>query len=99
MKNIEIEKEKSTQIYVDPIFIKGNILRTYILWDWKTRIEMRVEFLNRKLITMDRFKIINFVVELMRRSGINVMMTKQEFINMQFKEFPGLKIEMVKIDF
>lgn len=97
MKNIE--KEKVTQIYVDPIFIKGNILRTYILWDWKTRIEMRVEFLNRKLITMDRFKIINFVVELMRRSGINVMMTKQEFINMQFKEFPGLKIEIVKIDF
>ena len=97
MKNIE--KEKAAQVYVDPIFIKGNILRTYILWDWKTRIEMRVEFLNRKLITMDRFKIINFVVELMRRSGINVMMTKQEFINMRFKEFPGLKTEIVKIDF
>lgn len=48
---------------------------------------------------MDRFKIINFVVELMKRSGINVMMTKQEFINMQFKEFPGLAIEVVKIDF
>ena len=48
-------------------------------------------FLNRKLITMDRFKIINFVVELMRRSDIDVVMTKQQFINMQFKEFPGLK--------
>lgn len=97
MKNTEIEKV--AQIYVDPIFIKGNILRTFILWDWKTRIELKVEFLNRKLITMDRFKIINFVVELMRRSDINVMMTKQEFINMQFKEFPGLTTEIVKIDF
>ena len=77
------------QVYIDPIFIKGNILRTYILWDWKTRIELRVEFLNR----------INFVVELMRRSNINVVMTKQEFINMEFKEFPGLKTEIVKIDF
>lgn len=87
------------QVYVDPIFIKGNILRAYILWDWKTRIELRVEFLNRKLVTLDRFKIIGFVVELMRRSDINVVMTKQEFINMEFKEFPGLKIEIVKIDF
>ena len=48
---------------------------------------------------MDRFKIINFVVELMRRSDIDVVMTKQQFINMQFKEFPGLKTKVVKIDF
>ena len=87
------------QVYVDPIFIKGNILRAYIWWDWKTKIELRVEFLNRKFITMDRFKIINFVVEMMRRSDINVVMTKQEFINIHFKEFPGLKTEIVKIDF
>ena len=87
------------QVYIDPIFIKGNILRTYILWDSKTRLELKVEFLNRKLITMDRFKIINFVVELMRRSDIDVVMTKQEFINMKFKEFPGLKTKIVKIDF
>ena len=87
------------QVYIDPIFIKGNILRTYILWDSKTRLELRVEFLNRKLITMDRFKIINFVVELMRRSDIDVVMTKQQFINMQFKEVPGLKTQIVKIDF
>ena len=87
------------QVYIDPIFIKGNILRTYILWDWKTRIELRVEFLNRKLITMDRFKIINFVVELMRRSGYEMTMTKQQFINMQFKQFDGLKIKVINIDF
>ena len=87
------------QVYIDPIFIKGNILRTYILWDWRTRIELRVEFLNRKSITMDRFKIINFVVELMRRSDIDVVMTKQQFINMQFKEFDGLKIKLKIVDF
>lgn len=91
--------DKERQLYIDPIFVKGNILRTYILWDWKTRIELRVEFLNRKLITMDRFKIINFLVELMRRSNIDLVMTKQQFINMQFKEFPGLKTKIVKIDF
>lgn len=87
------------QVYVDPIFIKGNILRTYILWDWKTRIELRVEFLNAKTITMDRFKIIGFVTELMRRSGIDLVITKEQFINMQFKEFNGLDIKVEKVDF
>ena len=91
--------DKERQVYIDPIFIKGNILRTYILWDSKTRIELSVEFLNRKLITMDRFKIINFLVELMRRSNIDLVMTEQQFINMQFKQFDGLKIKIVKIDF
>ena len=91
--------DKERQVYIDPIFIKGNILRTYILWDSHTRIELMVEFLNRKLITTDRFKIINFVVELMRRSNIDLVMTKQQFINMNFKEFPGLKTKIVKIDF
>lgn len=91
--------DKERQVYIDPIFIKGNILRTYILWDSKTRIELKVEFLNRKSITMDRFKIINFVVELMRRSNIDLVMTKQQFINMQFKQFPGLNTKIVKIDF
>ena len=92
--------DKVHQVYVDPIFIKGNILRTYIWWNWKTRLEVSVEFINKKnLINVDRFKQIGFILELMRRSGINVMMTKQEFINMQFKEFPGLKIDITKIDF
>lgn len=87
------------QVYIDPIFIKGNILRTYILWDWKTRIELRVEFLDRKLITMDRFKIIAFTRELIIRSGYELTMTKDRFINLQFKEFKGLKTKIVKIDF
>ena len=48
---------------------------------------------------MDRFRIIGFVLELMRRSGIEAVMTRDEFINMQFKEFPGLKIEVKGIEF
>ena len=87
------------QVYIDPIFIKGNILRTYILWDWKTKLELRVEFLDRKLITMDRFKIIAFTRELIIRSGYELTMTKDRFINLQFKEFKGLKTKIVKIDF
>lgn len=48
---------------------------------------------------MDRFRIIRFMTELMRRSDLDFVMTKEEFINIQFKEFPGLAIEVVKIDF
>ena len=91
--------DKEKQVYIDPIFVKGNILRTYILWDSKTRIELRVEFLNRKLITMDRFKIIAFTRELIIRSGYELTMTKQQFINIHFKEFKGLKIKVNIVDF
>ena len=87
------------QIYIDPVYIKGNILRVFLLWDWKTKIELKVEFPERKLINMDRFRIIRFVTELMRRSGLDFVMTKEQFINIQFKEFTGIKIEVVKIDF
>lgn len=87
------------QIYIDPIFIRGNVLRAYIWWDWETRIELRVEFPAGKRVVMDRFRIIGFVLELMRRSGIEAVMTRDEFINMQFKEFPGLKIEVKGIEF
>ena len=86
--------DKERQVYIDPIFIKGNILRTYILWDSKTRIELRIEFLNRKLITMDRF-----TRELIIRSGYELTMTKDRFINLQFKEFPGLRIKLTIKDF
>ena len=92
--------DKVHQIYVDPIFVKGNILKTYIWWNWKTRMEVRVEFINKKnLINIDRFKQIGFILELMRRSGIDMMMTKQQFINIHFNEFPGLKITIENMDF
>ncbi len=95
---MDMNKEKTSQIYVDPIFIKGKVLRSYLWWDWKTRIEVRVEF-EKSIGFTDRFKMIGFVTELMRRSGIDLVMTKQEFINIQFGEFPGLKIKVIPKDF
>lgn len=87
------------QIYIDPIFIRGNVLRAYLWWDWDTRIELRVEFPAGRRVVMDRFRIIGFVLELMRRSGIEAVISKNDFINMKFREFPGLKIEVTVKDF
>ena len=64
-----------------------------------TRIEVRIEFLDKKPIPLDRFKIIAFVRELIIRSGNELTMTKDMFINLQFKEFKGLKIKVINIDF
>lgn len=86
------------QIYIDPIFIKGNVLRSYIWWDWKTRMEVRIEF-EKSIGTTDRFKMIGFMTELMRRSGIDLTLTREQFINIQFGEFPGVTINVIKVDF
>ena len=95
-----MDKERQErQLYIDPFCVMSNNIRAYLWWDWKTRSEVRIEFLNKRPIPLDRFKIISFVRELLIRSNIDLVMTKQEFINMQFKEFPGLKTKIVKIDF
>ena len=91
--------DKERQIYIDPFCVMSNNIRSYLWWDWRTRSEVRIEFLNKKPIPLDRFKIIGFVRELILRSGYELTMTKQQFINLQFKEFPGLKTKIVKIDF
>lgn len=87
------------QIYIDPFCVMSNNIRCYLWWDWKTRSEMRIEFLNKRPIPLDRFKIIAFTRELIIRSGYEMTMTKQMFINMQFKQFDGLKIKVINIDF
>ena len=87
------------QIYIDVFSVMSNNIRCYIWWDWKTRSEVRIEFLNKKPIPLDRFKIISFVRELIIRSGYELTMTKQEFINIQFKEFKGLNIKLTIKDF
>ena len=91
--------DKERQVYIDPFCVMSNNIRAYLWWDWKTRSEIRIEFLNKKPIPLDRFKIIGFVRELIIRSGYELTITKQQFINMQFKQFDGLKIKIVKIDF
>ena len=91
--------EKERQIYIDVFSVMSNNIRCYLWWDWNTRSEVRIEFLNKKPIPLDRFKIISFVRELLIRSNIDLVMTKQQFINIQFKEFKGLKIKVINIDF
>ena len=87
------------QIYIDPFCVMSNNIRAYLWWDWKTRSEVRIEFLNKKPIPLDRFKIISFVRELLIRSNIDLVMTKQQFINIQFKQFDGLGIKLKIVDF
>ena len=87
------------QIYIDPFCVMSNNIRAYLWWDWKTRSEVRIEFLNKRPIPLDRFKIIAFTRELIIRSGYEMTMTKQQFINLQFKEFDGLRIKLKMVDF
>ena len=91
--------DKERQIYIDPFCVMSNNIRSYLWWDWRTRSEVRIEFLNKKPIPLDRFKIIGFVRELILRSGYELTMTKQQFINLQFKEFEGLGIKLKIVDF
>ena len=91
--------DKERQIYIDPFCVMSNNIRAYLWFDWKTRSEVRIEFLNKKPIPLDRFKIISFVRELILRSGYELTMTKQQFINLQFKEFEGLGIKLKIVDF
>ena len=91
--------EKERQIYIDVFSVMSNNIRSYLWWDWKTRSEVRIEFLDKKPIPLDRFKIIAFVRELIIRSGYELTMTKDRFINLQFKEFKGLRIKLKIVDF
>ena len=91
--------DKERQIFIDPFCVMSNNIRAYLWWDWKTRSEVRIEFLNKKPIPLDRFKIISFVRELLIRSGYELTMTEQQFINIQFKQFDGLGIKLKIVDF
>ena len=91
--------DRERQIYIDPFCVMSNNIRAYLWWDWKTRSEVRIEFLGKRPIPLDRFKIIAFTRELIIRSGYELTMTKQQFINIQFKEFDGLRIKLKIVDF
>ena len=87
------------QIYIDVFSVMSNNIRCYLWWDWKTRIEVKIEFLNKKPIPLDRFKIIAFTRELIIRSGYELTMTRERFLNIQFREFNGLSIKVKIVDF
>lgn len=87
------------QIYIDVFCVMSDNIRSYLWWDWKTRIEVKIEFLNKKPIPLDRFKIIAFTRELLIRSGYELTMTRERFLNIQFREFNGLSIKVKIMDF
>ena len=91
--------EPRNQIYIDPVYVKGNILRVFLRWDWKTKIDLQVTFLNIKVIPLDRFGQIGFIMELIRRNGMDFTSDKNTFLNMNFKEMKGLDIKILKIEF
>lgn len=87
------------QIYIDVFSVMSDNIRCFLWFDWKTRMEVRIEFLNKKPIPLDRFKIIGFVRELLIRSGYELTMTRERFLNIQFREFSGLSIKVKIVDF
>lgn len=87
------------QIYIDVFSVMSNNIRCYLWWDWNTRMEVRIEFLDKKPIPLDRFKIIAFTRELIIRSGYELTMTRERFLNIQFREFSGLSIKVKIVDF
>ena len=91
--------DKERQIYIDVFSVMSDNIRCYLWWDWKTRMEVRIEFLDKKPIPLDRFKIIAFTRELIIRCGYELTMTRERFLNIQFKEFNGLSIKVKIVDF
>ena len=87
------------QIYIDVFCVMSDNIRCFLWFDWKTRLEVRIEFLDKKPIPLDRFKIIGFVRELLIRSGYELTMTRERFLNIQFREFSGLSIKVKIVDF
>lgn len=85
------------QVYIDPFYIFHNVMKARLIWDFNTYIIIRFEF--DKLLKGDRLKMISFVTEFLRRSEIDFFLTKDEFINIQFKEFPKVKVKIEDIVF
>ena len=91
--------DKERQIYIDVFSVMSDNIRCFLWWDWKTRMEVQIEFLDKKPIPLDRFKIIAFTRELLIRSGYELTMTRERFLNVQFREFSGLSIKVKIVDF
>lgn len=90
--------EPRHQIYIDPVYVKGNILRVYLWWDYHTRMDIQVTFPEGKIIKGDKYRWIGFFTELMRRCELNFVMSKDEFVNLQFKQIKDLDIKIVNIE-
>lgn len=80
------------QVYIDPFYLFHNVMKVRLLWDTHTYMNVRFEF--DKLVKGDRLKMISFVTEFLRRSGIDFFMTKEQFINMQLSDLPKVKVKI-----
>lgn len=89
--------DKERQIYIDPFYAFHNVMKARLIWDTHTYMTVRFEF--DKLVKGDRFKIISFVRELLIRSGYEMTMTKQEFINIQLSDLSKVKVKIENIVF
>ena len=85
------------QLYIDPFYAFHNVMKARLIWDTHTYMTVRFEF--DKLVKGDRFKIISFVRELLIRSGYEMTMTKQEFINIQLSDLSKVKVKIENIVF
>lgn len=89
--------DKERQIYIDPFYAFHNVMKARLIWDTHTYMTVRFEF--DKLVKGDRFKIISFLRELLIRSGYEMTMTKQEFINIQLSDLSKVKVKIENIVF
>lgn len=89
--------DKERQLYIDPVYVLHNVMKARLIWDTHTYMTIRFEF--DKLVKGNRLKMISFVTEYLRKSGIDFFMTKQEFINIQLSDLPKVKVKIEDIVF
>lgn len=85
------------QVYIDPFYVFHNVMKVRLLWDTHTYMNIRFEF--DKVVSGNRFRMISFVTEYLRRSGIDFFMTKEQFINIQLSDLPKVKVKIEDIVF
>lgn len=72
------------QLYIDPFYVSGNKMKVMLHWDVRTRMTLVFSFPGEKVININRFQQIGFVLEFLRKQDVDLMMTKNEFINLHF---------------
>jgi len=72
------------QLYIDPFYVSGNVMKVMLHWDVRTRMTLVFSFPGEKVININRFQQIGFVLEFLRKQDVDLMMTKNEFINLHF---------------
>lgn len=88
------------QIYIDPykFYFQGSgmHLECMIMWDSATKMVMKCDFRKRVERKYDRWSLISLVYNIILKSGYDLTMTRDQFINMNIKRelFPGVEIKI-----